>query len=145
MALSENEIVNQETLKLLEELTETPFPIGYARIESWRLHPDGLAFQAVICLYLNEETRIKKPRYCQSYEIGCEITNEMFLLLQQEDDRNLLYKAIEYIIHFQTYEKLLKKMDNEEERYTFITEKNAILDKLDDDLGIDLSKNFVLH
>ena len=144
MALSHKESISQDTLDLLTELTNSPFPIGYARISEWRIHIDDPSFNATLIMYFNETIRNNNPNNALLYGIGCNLTQNLSTALQNTDDRNIIYKMIEYIIHFQYFEKQLIKLKDESERLAFITEKNAVLDKLDNDLGIDLSILFSL-
>lgn len=81
---------------------------------------------------------------CNYYEIGCNLTIEMLTLIQSKDDRDMMYKAIEYIIHFQTYEQHLGKIQDATERENYIAEKNALLNELSNDLKIDLNTLFIL-
>jgi hypothetical protein len=145
MALSPEEIISQDTLDLLTELTNSPFPIGYARISEWRIHIDDPSFNATLNMYFNEATRNDKPASAILYGIGCNLTQELAVALQDTDDRNIIYKMIEYIIHFQYFEKRLINIEDASERLAFVTEKNAALDELDNDLKIDLYSLFKLQ
>jgi hypothetical protein len=144
MALSEHEIKSSDTLQLLTRLAKVGFPVGYARIESWHINPGDPSFFALLALYFSEEVRQTDPSSCAHYEIGCFLTHEVLELLNQGDDRNLLYKAVEYIIHFQIFEQMLRKITDKDEALAFVAEKNQVLDELDNELGIDLSTVFAL-
>lgn len=144
MALSADEIVRRDTLDILTEITHSPYPIGYARIDSWRIHYGDPSFNAHILLYYNEDARKKNPQNFTQYEIGSHLNQTMLNLFQNGDDRIPIYKAVEYLIHYSYYEKLFKEMPEGLEREAYIAEKSAILDELDDNLGIDLSTFFIL-
>jgi hypothetical protein len=145
MALSENEIKISDTLQLLTKLVKTGFPVGYARIASWHINPGDPSFVAVLSLYLNEECRQENPLGCSHFEIGCTLTPEALEFLTQADDRNLLYKAIEFIVHYQIFEQTLLTIMDKAEAHQFVEEKNAVLAELNDELGIGLSTNFKLN
>jgi hypothetical protein len=145
MALSPKEIISQDTLDLLTELTNSPFPIGYARVSEWRIHIDDPSFNATLNMYFNETMRNDKPNSALLYGIGCNLTQELATALQNIDDRNVIYKMIEYIVHFQYFEKQLTRIEDTSEKLAFITEKNTILDELGNDLGIDLYSLFKLQ
>lgn len=145
MALSNDEIVNQDTLTILTNLTKTPFPIGYARIRDWHINHDDPSFVATLCLYFNEASRQENIDSCNIYQIGCSLNQIVLQGIKQADDRNILYKVIEYIIHFQFYEAQYRQIVDPKERQNFLNEKTAILDNLDDGLDIDFSALFRLE
>jgi hypothetical protein len=144
MALSENEIKSSDTLKLLTQLVRVGFPVEYARIESWHIDPGGPGFSAMLALYYSGEVRQTDPLSCAHYGIGCNLTPEAMAFLTWADDRDTLYKAVEYIVHYQIFQQMLNKITNKGEAEAFITEKNQVLDELNDALGIDLSTLFTL-
>jgi hypothetical protein len=144
MALSNDEIVNQDTLTILTKLTRTPFPVGYARIRDCHINYDDPSFVATLCLYFNEASRQENIDSCSTYQIGCSLNQTVLNAFQQADDRNALYKAVEFIVHFQFYEAELRKIADKQSQLAYIAEKNTILDKLNDDLDVDLSVLFSL-
>jgi hypothetical protein len=145
MALSGQEIKSSDTLQLLTQLVKVGFPVGYARIESWHINPGDPSFFAMLALYFSEDIRHTDPLSCAHYEIGCSLTSEALAALTQADDRSLLYKAVEYIVHYQIFEQMLKKITDKNAALAFIAEKNQVLDELDNELGIDLSTIFALN
>jgi hypothetical protein len=129
MALSESEIKNETTLDLLTQLTNSAFPVGYARIESWNINQDDPSFTAVLALYLNEETRRQNKKNCTHYHIGCTPSEEMLASFRAGDDRVALYAAVEYIVHYQIYTQGLSKIEDSE-KPEYAAEKNAVLEAL---------------
>jgi hypothetical protein len=65
-------------------------------------------------------------------------------LLQTTDDRRVLYRVIEYLFHLQVYNARLKEIEDEETAVDYKAKKDAVLEKPDDDLGIDLFSIFRL-
>jgi hypothetical protein len=144
MALNENETVRADTLALLSQLAQTGFPVGYARIHSWHVNPSDPSFDALLALYYNEETRKSDEEHCGYYEIGANITPEILALIQTADDRAVFYKVIEWIIHFQFHQTRLKAVIDDEEYISNLEEKTHILERLDADLGLNMSTTFSL-
>jgi hypothetical protein len=145
MALDTKECINSETMPLLQELYSLPFHVGYARVGQWRIVLRTKMFEAEINLYADEETRNKNIDACLSYFIGCNLTDSILAKLQDTDDRNILYGVIEYLIHYNAYSTRLIQIQDDAERLAFVTEYNARLDELDNDLGFDLYSLFQLN
>jgi hypothetical protein len=143
MALNKNETARPDTCALLSQLAGSGFPVGYARIHSWRINPTDPSFEALLALYYDEATRNESPANCAYYSVGGHITPETLAAIQSADDRSVFYKAIEYFIHFQMYRLRLQTIDDDE-YISELEEKQAALEQLDDDLGINLSTSFFL-
>lgn len=111
MALQITEGTQTKSLERLKTLAKTGFPIGYARIESFNLNYNDPSFTAVLAIYSDESARVDDITSCSYYMIGCTLQQNDFDILQGIDDRNLLYKHIEYIINYQ-YLNSIKNKDN---------------------------------
>jgi len=101
MALQISEGTLQISLDRLRQLANQPYPIGYARIESFNLNYNDPSFTAVLAMYYDEQARNNDVLSCSYYMIGCTLQQADFDILQGIDDRQLLYKHIEYIINYQ--------------------------------------------
>ena len=134
MALQISEGTRQDTLDKLKLLTHAPFPVGYVKIESWRVVPIDPSYQCVLALYFDKQTRDENPLSAVHYEIGSTIQQSDFDAMTQGDDRQLLYKQVEYIIHYQLHERAVSESDNPEQAKAAA---NAELQQLATDLSID--------
>ncbi len=128
MALQISEGTRQSTLNILGDFARLPFPLGYARMESFNLNYNDPSFTAVMALYYDEDARNTSPQKCSYYAIGCTLQQADFDIIASIDDRQLLYKHVEYIIHFQQAQKDV----TDENKATL----QAELDALSDELGI---------
>jgi hypothetical protein len=142
MALNENETLRADTCALLSRLAHAGFPVGYARIHSWRVNPSDPSFDALLALYYNEEARESDEGNCGYYEIGANITPEILALIQTADDRAVFYKVIEWTIHFQSCQTRLRDIIDDDEYISALEEETNILKQLDTDLGINMSTKF---
>jgi len=132
MGLSIKEGTRQDTFEKLKNIASAPFPVGYVKVESWRVVPDDPSYDCVLALYYDEQTRIDTPDAAQHYIMGSSIQDADFTEMTKGDDRQHLYKQIEYIIHYQHYEKTIDRDDKNQ-----VETANAELQTLAQDLGID--------
>ena len=128
MALQISEGTLQISLDRLRQLAKQPYPIGYVRIESFNLNYNDPSFTATLAMYFDEQARNTDVLSCSYYMIGCTLQQDDFDLLKNIDDRQLLYKHIEYIINYQVLMQS-KTEENKDEIY-------AELSQLRDTIGV---------
>ncbi|MDR0375252.1 MAG: hypothetical protein LBH85_05955 [Treponema sp.] len=145
MAITEKEVLRADTCALLSQLARPGFPAGYARIHSWRINPGDPSFTALLALYYDESARRENPENCAYYEMGGNVTPETLAAIQSTDDRDVFYKAIEYFIHLQAYQAALRGIADDGEFAAALEEKRTALERLDGDLGLNLSDIFQLE
>lgn len=104
MALQISEGALQKTLDRLGVLTNSAFDIGYTRIVDSRIQYDDASFTCSLGCYANASKRRANPTGALYYFIGCNIDKDAISALAAADDRDLLYKYIEYIINYQYLE-----------------------------------------
>jgi hypothetical protein len=143
MAITEKEALRTDTCALLSRLARPGFPVGYARIHSWHINPGDPSFTALLALYYDEAARRESAENCAYYEIGGNITPETLAALQSADDRDVIYKAIEYFIRLQIYQGQLHGL-GDDEFMAALEEMRETLDLLDRDSGLNLSDIFQL-
>jgi hypothetical protein len=145
MAITEKEVLRADTCAMLSRLARPGFPVGYARIHSWHVSPGDPSFTALLALYYDEAARREDAGNCAYYEIGGNMTPETLEALRAADDRDVFYKAIEYVVHLQTYQAALRGIADDGEFAAALEEARAELERLDEDLGLNLSGIFQLE
>jgi hypothetical protein len=144
MAITEKEALRPDTRALLSQLAQAGFPVGYARIHSWHINPGDPSFTALLALYYNEDARREDPGNCAYYEIGGNMTQAALAAIQSADDRRVFYGIVEYLIHFQMYQRQIGGVKDDDEYIAALAEKQEALDRLDAELGLNLSGVFTL-
>jgi hypothetical protein len=92
----------------------------------------------------NEDARREDPDNCAYYETGGNMPAEVLEALQRADDRSVFYGVVEYLIHFQVYQKQVSGVKDNDEYIAALDEKQRTLNQLDDALGLNLSTFFIL-
>lgn len=135
MALSTTEGTKQKTMDIIN--ARLGFPAGtikYARIFSrWVTrdnHPGG-SFTAGLDLFIDESPAADQTTPLH-HEFGCTLPPEAIAEMAATDDRQVLYRHLEYIINFQDAQR------RQESDPTFdAVAEQAALDELRDELGIE--------
>ena len=135
MALQISEGTQQISLERLRILAKQPYPIGYVRIESFNLNYNDPSFTATLAMYFDEQTRNNDVLACSYYMIGCTLQQVDFDILKGIDDRQLLYKHIEYIINYQ----ILLQNVNDENKQQIKDELNNLKQAIGLETMFDLS------
>jgi hypothetical protein len=144
MALSKDEIVFQDTLKILTEESRCPFDVEYARITSWYIHYQTRSIDTQLALYQSKATRETNESRCYYYNIGLNVTDKILERIKQSDDRDLFYLCVEFSLNFGVFNRELLKISDLELRKAYVEEKNEAIKKIDADLGTDLSSLYFL-
>lgn len=126
MALQISEGTLQISLDRLRQLANQPYPIGYVRIESFNLNYNDPSFTAVLAMYYDEQARNNDVLSCSYYMIGCTLQQADFDILQGIDDRQLLYKHIEYIINYQVLKAGMTESTKSQARDELIALKHQL-------------------
>ncbi len=135
MALTLTEGTRPSTLDLMSRVIGAP--IGYARIVSWHVSRSDPSFVATFDLFLSaahaaqcDESSQQTP---MNYEWGCTLrAPEDLATLAQTDDREVLYRHVEYLLHYQDAERRYRESPAD-----FDTEvEEAVLVDLETALGI---------
>ena len=133
MALSVTEGTKQQTMDIISEVVGVP--IKYARIFArWVTrdnHPGG-AFTATLDCYVEDNPPADKITPLH-HEFGCNIPASAIDAMAGTDDRQVLYKHVEYIVNYQAAER---RRNDDPEGFDPVAE-NAELDALAAELGID--------
>jgi hypothetical protein len=108
------------------------------------VNPGDPSFTALLALYYNEDARREDTDNCACYEIGGTMPAEVLEALQRADDRSVFYGVVECLIHFQTYQRQLSGVEDDEEYIAALDEKQRMLRRMDEDLGLNLSDFFIL-
>ena len=135
MALTANDGTRQSTLNLISRVVG--MPIGYARMTGWYINRSDPSFTAMFDLFLSAEHASQCDKDGQAsaihYEWGCTLrTPDDLEALAQSDDRAVLYKHVEYILHYQDAER----RRSEDPDAFDSTAEEALLVELETALGI---------
>jgi hypothetical protein len=144
MALSKDEIIFQDTLKILTEDSQCPFDVEYAKITSWYIHYRTRSIETQLALYQTKDMRETNESRCYYYNIGFNITDKLLERIKQSDDRDILYRCVEFNLNFGVFNQELLKISDSELRRAYVEEKNEAIKKIDADLGTDLSTLYFL-
>lgn len=131
MALSINECKRQDTLSKLQAISGCPFPVGYARFADERIHYGDPSWTCCVDMYFDEQARIDNPGVAHHYFLGGNLTDADFPELASKDNRDLLYRHAEYLIHY-IYATQIKSKDGFDAQKT-----NTELEELREALGIE--------
>lgn len=136
MALSINEGTKQKTMDILSNVFGfPPGTIKYARIFArWvtRDNYPGGAFTTPLDCYL-EENPAKDKDSKLHHEFGCTLPQSAIDEMSATDDRQVLYKHLEYIIQFQDAQQ---RQEKDPQGFDLAAEQ-AELDALRNELGIE--------
>lgn len=131
MALCLNDGTQQKTLDIISRVVGVP--VKYARIFSSYLtrdnHPGG-AFTAMLDCYVtdNPDPEQRTPIH---HEFGCSLPPSAIDEMSKTDNREVMYRHLEYIINYQELER------NIQEGKTNEAQANIDLNALSKKLGIE--------
>jgi len=134
MALSINEGTKQKTMDIITDRIQSELPVKYARIFSiWKTrdnHPGGSFTAGLDCFLTDDPAPNKRTKL--HHEFGCTLPDTAISEMATSDDRDVLYKHLEYIINFQD----AQQRQQSDPDFDVATEQ-AELDALRDELGIE--------
>jgi hypothetical protein len=132
MSLSITDGTQQKTLDIISSKVGG-IPIKYARIFSRYVtrdnHPGG-AFTANLACYVVDNPTPEQTTPLH-YEFGCTLQASAITAMAGTDDRDILYRHIEYIVQFQDAQ------ERQNDEGFDIAAEQAALDSLRDSLGIE--------
>lgn len=135
MALTKTEGTKQTTMDIINaRLGFPPNTIKYARIHTQYKtrdnHPGG-AFTAMLNCYLQDSPGANQDTPLH-HEFGCNLPDTELSKMATTDDREILYKHLEYIINFQDAER---RREESPDTFDPVAEESA-LKALETELGI---------